>query len=47
MDSGIVVGQDLVGMQVVVRHLAVVVAVFELAVGVPVRRAIAHNSAPR
>ena len=36
VDRGVVVGQDLVGMQVVVRHGAAVVAVLELAVRVPV-----------
>ena len=44
MDRGVVVGQDLVGMEVVVGHFTTVVAVLELAVGVPI---LAHRCAPR
>ena len=45
VDRGVVVGQDLVGMQVVVRHVTVVVAVLELAVRVRIARR--HEPAPR
>ena len=44
VNGGIVVGQDLVGMQVVVRHLAIGVAVLELAVRMPL---VGHECAPR
>ena len=47
VDGRVVVGQDLVGMQMVVRHLAVVVAVFELAVRVPVRMRCVRRSRSR